>query len=172
MPRASVALLVTGTTAVALAYGAALSGAAGAPSAAAPWLLATGSAAVLTAMLRLSAHRRGGVPPALRMAAWLAFIALAAGFAYALAAPRPAAGGPLLLGLPRVTAILLLLAGLVPLVALPLAWARAFDREVLGPGDVARIVEAARAAMREDPRTAASTGGSSAGPASGEARRD
>lgn len=166
MPHASIALLVTGTTAIALAYGAALSGAA------APWLLATGAAAVLTAMLRLSAHRRGGLPPTLRAAAWLAFVALAAGFAYALAAPRPAVGGPLLLGLPRVTAILLLLAGLVPLVALPFAWARAFDREVLGPGEVARIVEAARAAMREDPRTAASSGGSSAGQATGEARRD
>jgi hypothetical protein len=50
----------------------------------------------------------------------------------------------LLFGLPRVTAIMLLVTGFVPLVMLPLAYARAFGRDVLREDDIARIAAQAR----------------------------
>jgi hypothetical protein len=59
---------------------------------------------------------------------------MAAGFVVVLLLPAPVAGGPLLLGLPRLTAILLLSVGALPLVVLPIAYARAFDAEVMPRG--------------------------------------
>lgn len=67
--------------------------------------------------------------------AWVITVLLAVGLGIALAAAPPTPDGPLLLGLPRSTAILLIVVGLVPLVLLPLAWAATFDREVMGDGD-------------------------------------
>jgi hypothetical protein len=141
MHRTPITLLVAGLLAVALAYASLLLGVAA--RSLAPWALGFGTAAVLTAMLLLGARRGRTVPRILRWSATLAFVALAGGFAYALAAPAPSATGPLLLGLPRVTAILILLAGLVPLVWLPVAYALAFDAEVLSAGDLSRVREAA-----------------------------
>jgi hypothetical protein len=139
--RAPIPLLVAGLLAVAFAYASVLLGMAARTIA--PWALAFGTAAVLTAMLLLGARRARTVPRVLRWSAALAFVALAGGFAYALAVPAPSAAGPLLLGLPRATAILLLLAGLIPLVWLPTAYALAFDTEVLGAADLARVRQAA-----------------------------
>lgn len=106
------------------------------------WALALGASLVLTGMLALAAARPAGTPRMMRVATWLTFLATFGGLAYALAAPAPVTDGPLLLGLPRVTAIMLLLTGLVPLVALPLAYARAFDRDVLPREDVSRLMDA------------------------------
>ncbi len=68
-----------------------------------------------------------------------AFLSVALGFLVPLALPAPGAGDPLLLGLPRPTAILLLLVHAVPLVLLPAAYAAAFEREVLDADDLARV---------------------------------
>lgn len=127
--RRSIAFLTAGLLLVAFAYAATLLGVAGA---AAPWSLAAGTAIVIGAMLALAARRRGRPMRVLSIVAVLAGLALAAGLGVALAAPPARADGPLLLGLPRTTALLLGLAGLVPLVALPLAYAAVFDREVMG----------------------------------------
>lgn len=147
MPRSPITLLCVGLVAVALGYASVLSGTA---PGVASWCLAIGPAAILTAMLRLGGRRAGELPRTLRATSALAFVALLGGFGYALAAPPAAAEDPLLLGLPRVTAALLLLAGLVPLIILPVAYARAFDRDVLGEEDVARVRERARAAMARE----------------------
>lgn len=112
--------------------------------------LALGASIVLASLLALAARRPGGTPRALRVTVRLAFVATLGGLGYALIAPAPTAGGPLLLGLPRVTAVMLLVTGLVPLVVLPIAYARAFDRDVLGEGDVERIAAAARALQPVD----------------------
>ncbi len=143
MLRTPITLLVAGLLAVAFAYASVLLDL-GARSAA-PWSLALGAAAVLTAMLQLGARRNRRLPRILGVTAALAFIALAGGFIYALAALAPSSDGPLLLGLPRVTAILLILAGLIPLVCLPTAYALAFDTEVLSDADLARVRDAAAA---------------------------
>jgi hypothetical protein len=141
--RTPITLLVAGLLAVAFAYASVLLDL-GSRSAA-PWSLALGAVAVLTAMLQLGARRRRRIPRILGVTAAFVSVALAGGFAYALAAPAPSSDGPLLLGLPRVTAVLLLLAGLIPLVCLPAAYALAFDTEVLSDTDLSRVRDAAAA---------------------------
>lgn len=97
----------------------------------APWLLAFGATLVLTGIGLLGAGARS---PRLSAAVLVACGCTFAGFAYALAASAPVAGGPLFLGLPRVTMVMLLVSGAVPLVLLPLAYAWAFPREVARSG--------------------------------------
>lgn len=128
MSRAPLLLLVLGLVSVATAYAIAFA-AGGALSSAAPWALALGATLVLTALLWLGGRRRGKLPRALAVATALSALATFGGFAFALLAPPPVASGPLLLGLPRVTAILLLCVGAVPLVVLPLLYAAAFEDE-------------------------------------------
>lgn len=111
----------------------------------APWGLAIGSAGVLTAMLLLGARRKGRVPRSLVPALIVTFVATAGGLGYALAAAAPAPDGPLLLGLPRTTAVMLILVGAVPLVWLPVAYARAFEKDVLNTDDINSVLEAAAA---------------------------
>jgi hypothetical protein len=129
MPRAAIPTLAVSLLLVAFAYAAALIGVFAAVT---PWALALGTSGVLGALLLLAARRARGPMRRLAVVAWIITVVLAAGLCVTLAASPPAAGGPLLLGLPRSTAILLIAVGLVPLVALPLAWAGAFDREVMG----------------------------------------
>lgn len=142
--RNGLLLLVLGLIAVALAYGALI---AGVGEWAAPWLLALGSTSVLAGLACLGAARRvtrGARRGAtLAVAIAIAFTAVAAGLILALALPPPTATGPLLLGLPRVTTLLLLLTGLVPLLLLPIAFALAFDDDVITEQDLARIRAAA-----------------------------
>lgn len=132
MRRLAPLALVTGLFAIALAYAATL---AGVGAAIAPWLLALGTATVLASLLALAAARRGVRPRILGTAAALTGVTIAVGLSLALAAAPPTPDGELLLGLPRTTALLLLSVGLVPLLALPLAYAAAFEREVMGDGD-------------------------------------
>lgn len=141
-------LLVGGLVSVAAGYAAVLldSG----PALFPPAALALGASAVLGALLRLGARRGGSIPDTLRLASSIAFIATAIGLLFALAAPPTADDGPLLLGLPRVTAVMLLCTGLVPLVLLPIAYARAFDIEVLNETDLARVAELAQRAEDEE----------------------
>jgi membrane associated rhomboid family serine protease len=149
--RTPIALILAGLLSVAAAYAAMLLGWWSPVSSA--WALALGASLVLSGILALAAVRPGGTPRALRATVGLVFFATFGGLAYALAMPSPATDGPLLLGFPRTTAIMLLVTGLIPLIALPLAYARAFDRDVLGDGDVARI-QAAIAKDAKDARDA------------------
>lgn len=143
-PSTPIVVLVTGLLLIAIAYAGQLAG--HAALAYPKWSLALGASLVLTGMLALAARRPGGTPRALQASVWLTCLATFGGLAYALAAPAPAADGPLLFGLPRVTAIMLLVTGFVPLVLLPLAYARAFGRDVLRESDIARIAAMAREA--------------------------
>ena len=92
-----------------------------------------GTTAVLAGVAQLAIVRAGRETPALARTVRGVFGGMAAGFVVVLLLPAPVAGGPLLLGLPRVTAILLLVVGAMPLVVLPIAYARAFDAEVMPP---------------------------------------
>lgn len=142
-------MIAVGLTAVALAYATLLLDVTTLAASIAPLLLAFGASAILAGMLALASCRPSGTPRALRATVRLAFVATFAGLLYALLAPPPTAEGPLLLGLPRVTAIMLLVTGLIPLVVLPIAYARAFDKDVLGEDDIARVAELAHAAAAE-----------------------
>ena len=149
MPRSSLLLLVAGLLLVAAGYVVVLLDTAVAFG---PWGLALGSAAVLTALLRISARRAGSapragrIPRAMHVATLVVFGATVAGFGVALVSPPATADGPLLLGLPRITAILLLLVGLVPLVVLPVVYASAFERDILSADDLERVRAAAERA--------------------------
>ena len=101
----------------------------------APWLLAAGAMLVLTGLGLLGAGARS---PRLSAAVLVCCACTFAGFAFALGATPPAADGPLLFGLPRVTALMLVLSGGVPLVLLPIAYAWAFPREVSREAELAR----------------------------------
>lgn len=154
MPRPfarPITVIVAGLLAVALAYAALLLDLTAISASIAPLLLAFGASAVLAGMLALASRRPSGTPRALRATVRLAFVATFGGLVYALLAPAPTADGPLFLGLPRVTAIMLLVTGLIPLVVLPIAYARAFEKDVLGADEITRVAELARtvAAARE-----------------------
>lgn len=139
MQRAGISLLIVGSLAVLVAYLAVLAGVA---ESAAPWWLASGTTAVLAGLASLGAARRGRRTPILAATIVATFVSVAAGFLIPLALPAPDASMPLLLGLPRPTAILALLVHLFPLLLLPLAYGVAFEREVLGDDDLARLREA------------------------------
>lgn len=94
----------------------------------APWLLAAGATLVLAGLGLLGA---GEGRPRLAAAVLAACAFTFVGFALGLLLAPPTAEGPLWLGLPRSTSILLVSAGLVPLVMLPLAYGLLFHRERL-----------------------------------------
>lgn len=136
MRRAGLSLLVLGLFAVGAAYALVLTDRA---LRAAPWWLALGTTAVLAGMAMMGIARRGRATPMLARAAAVSCVSVAAGLVVPLVLPAPSAGEPLLLGLPRPTAILLSLVGLLPLVLLPIAYAVAFEREVLTEDDLAAL---------------------------------
>lgn len=96
-----------------------------------PLAMALGATAVLAGIAQLAIVRRGRVTPRLARTVRWVFGSMAFGFVGVLLMPSPVAGGPLLLGLPRPTMLLLLIVGALPLIVLPVAYARAFDDEVL-----------------------------------------
>jgi hypothetical protein len=142
--RLALSLIIGGTLAIAAAYLAAL--VRPALPAWAPWAIALGAAAVPAGLFVLGAAKRGRLSSALLVVFALVFIIVAGCFGLALALPaREGAGGPLLLGLPLRTAIVLYGVGFLPLVLLPVAYALSFDSTVLREDDLERLREAVRA---------------------------
>jgi len=121
--RLSISLITLGSLGVLAAYALTFLGG----SAAAPWLLAAGATLILAGLGLL-----GAGPKALRLkaAVIIACASTFVGLAFGLAFTAPSANGPLLFGLPLSTAVMLLYAGAVPLVMLPIVYAWAFPREV------------------------------------------
>lgn len=140
----SLAALVLSALLIAAAYGSAFLP--GDPPAWAAWALAVGTATMHVACMALGAARRGGIGS---LAAPLAvtFALLMGGFAWVLTMDAPRPGDPLYLGLPLGAAVVLLGIGLLPLFVLPVAYALTFDRLTLGEDDLARVRDAARAAL-------------------------
>jgi hypothetical protein len=123
-----IALLVAGLLGIAGAYVGVLLGL---TSPLVPMVMALGTTAVLAGIAQLAVGRRGRSTPILTRTVRWVFGAMAVGFVGVLLMPTPVAGGPLLFGLPRLTAALLLVVGALPLIVLPVAYARAFDTEVI-----------------------------------------
>lgn len=144
--RLSVGALALSTAAIAVAYGAAfLPG--GAPPWAA-WLLAMAIATCMVAFMALGAARPGRGVGRLRPALAAVFVIVAGCFALALSLPPERIGDALWLGLPRRAAVLLYGIGLLPLLVLPLAYARTFEEQTLSEADLERVRAAVRA-LRE-----------------------
>ena len=133
--RLALGALFVGVAAIGVVYGATL--VRGGGPAWAAWLMAMGTATTMVSTSMLGAARDGRRLGALAFAFAFTFVVLAGGFALALA--LPAADEPLWLGVPRRAAVLLYGVGLVPLLVLPLAYARTFDDASLAAGEVARI---------------------------------
>ena len=147
MKRALVRLLALSCTLVALSYAAVF---AGARDGWAPWALAIGANGVIMSLLALGAVRRDTLPTSLLWTFVALFVLCAGCFLAALALP-PAEGanGPLLLGLPLRTAIVLYGIGVVPIFVLPLAYALTFESSTLSQADLDRV-RAASAVVRAE----------------------
>jgi hypothetical protein len=121
----------------------------GAPAWAA-WGVALGSAGALSSMMALGATRRGRVRPVALAACTLTFLVVAGAFGAALLLPPEATDAPLLLGLPLRAALVLYGVGIVPLLFLPLAYARSFEADTLDAEDLERVRRAARARAAQE----------------------
>jgi len=108
-----------------------------------PWLLAVGSNGAIMTLMALGAIRRDRLPRALAWTFATLFVLCAGAFVAALALPaNEGAGGPLLLGLPVRTAIVLYGVGIVPIFVLPFAYALTFESSTLSDDDLRRVREA------------------------------
>jgi hypothetical protein len=117
----------------------------------APWIVALSTALAMLATMVLGAARDGRRNAGLGGLAipfFVTFLLVAGGFSLALW--LPAAGEPLVLGLPRRAAIVLYGIGLLPLVILPVAYALTFDEMTLSEEDLERVRTAALAAQKEE----------------------
>lgn len=116
----------------------------------APWALATGTAAMLVAMMALGAARGGRIGRLVYPFAFV-FLVLAGGFGLVLALPGTDPANPdLWLGLPPRAAVVLYAIGLLPLFAVPVAYALTFEEMTLADADLERI-RAAALALRAPP---------------------
>src|SRR5690606_20491476 len=88
--------------------------------AAVTWLAIVGIAASLSGILVIGAVRNGRLSPAATTATWLLLLLPLLGFGAAVLLPAEAIGDPLILGLPRRAAMVLIGVGVLPLLVLPL----------------------------------------------------
>ena len=145
-PPAVLAMLVAGTAAVLVAYGAAwLPG--GAPRWAS-WAMVMGVVLLVPGTLLLGTLRRGRNSTRLVVVATALGLLLLVAFGSALLLPATGADEALLLGLPRRAAIIIYGVGLVPILFLPWAFARDFRDVGL---DAARLEALRRECARVAP---------------------
>ncbi len=140
MKRLLLRLLVLSVLLVAMPYAAAFAGLA--PE----WTLyalAIGVNGVIVSLMALGAVRRDRLPRSLVWTFAGLFVLCAGAFVVALALPaNEGVGGPLLLGLPLRTAIVLYGIGVVPIAILPFAYALTFESSTLSDDDLVRVREA------------------------------
>jgi hypothetical protein len=147
MKRTLIRLLVASCILVALSYAAVF---AGARNGWAPWALAVGANGVIMSLMAIGAVRRDTLPRSLVWTFIGLFVFCAGCFVVALGLPAAeGANGPLLLGLPLRTAIVLYGIGVVPIFVLPLAYALTFESSTLSEGDLDRV-RAAYAVVRAE----------------------
>lgn len=142
MKKAASVVLFLSVSAIGVAYAVALMGAQ--VPAWGPWAMAVAIPCAMVATIALGAARTGRPLGGLRgLAIPFAAVLLIMLGAFAAALLLPAAGEPLLLGLPRRAAIVLYGVGLVPALILPVAYALTFDELTLTEEDIERVREAA-----------------------------
>jgi hypothetical protein len=119
--------------------------------AAPPWAsiaLAIGANGVVMTLMAIGAVRRDTLPRSLVWTFVGIFLVCAGAFVIALVLPaREGPDGPLFLGFPLRTAIVLYGVGVVPIAVLPLAYALTFESSTLSEDDLRRVREA-NASMR------------------------
>ncbi|MEP6729507.1 MAG: hypothetical protein ABJE10_02660 [bacterium] len=108
----------------------------------APLALAIGANGVIMSLMALGAVRHDALPRTLVWTFIGLFVLCAGAFVVALVLPsQEGPGGPLLLGLPLRTAIVLYGVGVVPIAVLPFAYALTFDSSTLSEEDLVRVRE-------------------------------
>lgn len=146
MKRLLVRMLVASCGLVAIAYAAMFVTAT--PPTWAAVSLAIGANGVIMSLMALGAVRRETIPRSLVWTFIGLFVLCAGCFVVALLLPaQEGAGGPLFLGLPIRTAIVLYGVGVVPIAILPFAYAFTFESSTLNDEDLVRV-RAAYASMR------------------------
>ena len=106
----------------------------------APISLAVGANGLIMSLMALGAVRHDTMPRSLMVTFTGLFVLCAGAFVVALLMPaQEGAGGPLLLGLPLRTAIVLYAVGVVPIAVLPFAYALTFESSTLSADDLARV---------------------------------
>ncbi len=109
-----------------------------------PWVMAIATSVAMVATMALGAARADRPNAGLtKLVVPFAAVLLIMLGAFAAALFLPAAGEPLLLGLPRRAAIVLYGIGVLPVFILPLAYALTFDELTLTEDDLTRVREAA-----------------------------
>jgi hypothetical protein len=145
--------LVLSLLAIGAAYGSAFLPA-GAPAWAA-WLMALGTSGAMVCTMALGAARNGRIGRLVIPFAFV-FLVLAGGFGLVLALPPADPQDPALwFGVPPRAAIILYGIGLLPLFAVPVAYALTFDEMTLSQDDLDRVRAAAEALRREPAAPAA-----------------
>lgn len=109
------------------------------------WCMVVGLATMVVSLMVLGAARGGGGVRRLAIPLAITFVAIVAGFGAALVLPAEGSDARIVLGLPVRAALVLYGVGLVPLIVLPLAYARTFDDMTLREEDLARLRELAAA---------------------------
>lgn len=158
MNRLALPLVWVGAIALALAYAFALLP--GEPPEWSAFALAWGTGALLAGLLMLGASRSQG----LAVPTGLLFLAtglwVAGGLSLLLAAPGiDAPDAPLVLGLPRRAAFLLLGVGVAPGLVVPVAYGLLFDRHTLTEEDLEELRRVAREVADEATTAPAGTAG-------------
>lgn len=134
-------LLVASSLLVALAYAAVF--VAGPGARIAPWALALGANGVIMSLMAIGAVRHGRLPRSLGWTFAALFVLCAGAFVAALVLPAAeGAGGPLLLGLPLRTALVLYGVGVLPIAVLPFAYALTFEEDALTAEALERVRDA------------------------------
>jgi hypothetical protein len=145
---AAVIVLAVSMSAIGVAYAAAI--VTGRTETWSAWVMAIAASCSLIATTALGAARAGQRLAGLRrlIVPFAGVLVILLG-AFAAALLLPAAGEPLLLGLPRRAAIVLYGVGILPALILPIAYALTFDELTLTEEDIARVREVAAAADSE-----------------------
>ncbi|HXG72564.1 MAG TPA: hypothetical protein VNJ04_18325 [Gemmatimonadaceae bacterium] len=142
MKKIALLALFLSMVAMGVAYAAAI--VTGTTEAWSAWVLAIATSIAMTATMTIGAVRTGKRNGGLgRLIVPFAIVLVILLGAFTLALTLPAAGEPLLLGVPRRAAIVLYGIGLLPLFILPAAYALTFDEMTLTEDDLARVREAA-----------------------------
>lgn len=135
----------------------------------APWAMAFGIAVLMVATMALGAARDGRLGR-LAVPFVFVFLVLTVGFGVVLALPPADPLDPeLWLGLPPRAAVVLYGVGLLPLLAVPLAYALTFDEMTLSDEDLARV-RAAAAELKAAGRRSSAVGPGGAGLAETDSR--
>ena len=146
MKRLLIRLLAASCGLVAIAYAAMFVSAT--PPSWAPIALAIGANGVIMTLMAIGAVRHDTMPRSLVWTFVGLFVLCAGAFVVALLMPaQEGVGGPLLLGLPLRSAIVLYGVGVLPIAILPFAYALTFESSTLSEDDLVRV-RTAHASMR------------------------